>query len=565
MEGIPMKCPACHFANPDTQKFCGQCGTQLEKTCVHCGETNPPHYRFCGECGQRLEQAGKDKLTPQGEGDRRNVTVLFSDLSGFTSLSEKLDPEVVKEVMSRIFGEVARIVASYEGFIEKYIGDAIMALFGAPTAHEDDPQRAVRAAMDINDLLHSMGPELEGMIGRPLMMHTGINTGLVVTGKVYLEEGTHGALGDTINLASRLMNLAEPGEIVIGQNTYRQVRNFFGLEKMAPVKVKGKLKEIQPYRVSGTKTKVEELKRPSDGRMTSQLVGRDAESSVLHYCLERLLAKKGSIVSITGEAGIGKSCLIEESFHYAENHDHLHQTIWLKGSTLSYGQTISYWPFIEIFSDYCGITEKDDDTAAWEKLEAKITGIFGEEAAQVLPYMASLMNLEAGARYRELTTYLDGEAMRRQIFLTVYRFFESLSRSKPLVLVFEDLHWMDESSGALLEHILPLVKKQAILIVILYRPEHETPAIRLRKVIDEKHSDSHQEIRLAPLRHSDSLDLVGNLLGTRNLPGSGWREIIGRSQGNPFFIEEVIRSLVDSGAIVQDRRRASTGLRKKWK
>ena len=216
-----MKCPECRLENPDTQKFCGQCGAKLEKACPNCGKGNPPEYGFCGECGQKLDQALKKKDVLETEGERKYVTVLFSDLSGFTSLSEKLDPEEVKEVMTRIFGEVAQIVANYEGFIEKYIGDAIMALFGVPKAHEDDPSRAVRAAMDINDVVQSISPGIEEMIGKPIMMHTGINTGLVVIGEVNLQKGTHGALGDTINLTARLMNLARPGEIVVGQNTYR--------------------------------------------------------------------------------------------------------------------------------------------------------------------------------------------------------------------------------------------------------------------------------------------------------------------------------------------------------
>ena len=548
-----MNCSKCHFENPDTQKFCGRCGAELAKVCSDCGKTNPPDYSFCGECGHTLDLIVREKGIPEAEGERKHITVLFSDLSGFTSLSEKLDPEQVKEMMSRIFGEVAQIVDHYEGVIEKYIGDAIMAVFGTPKIHEDDPIRAVRAALDINDFIKSAGPEMSEIAGKPIMMHTGINTGLAVIGEANLEKGILGVLGDTINVASRLMNLARPGEIVIGQNTYRLVRDFFSLEKMAPVRVKGKSEKIQAYRLIGMKAKVEESKRPSKGRMSSQIVGRDAELSVLHYCLERLFADKGTVVSIIGEAGIGKSRLIEDSFHYARKNGDLHQTVWLQGSTLSYGQTISYWPFIEIFSNYCNITEEDDDTTAREKLETKVIGMFGKEANEVLPYIASLMNLEAKAQYRERTTYLDGDAMRRQIFLATHKFFESLSLSKPLVLVFEDLHWMDESSGALLEHIIPLVKKRAILIVMLYRPDHETPAIRLRKVIDEKYSDSHQEIRIAPLRNSDSLKLVGNLLSTENLPSPEWQEIIGRSQGNPFFIEEVIRSLIDSGAIIKNR------------
>jgi len=547
-----MKCPECRFESPDTQKFCGQCGSKLEKACPHCGEGNPPEYRFCGECGQKLDQTVKEKDVLEAEGERKYVTVLFSDLSGFTSLSEKLDPEEVKEVMTRVFGEVAQIVTNYEGFIEKYIGDAIMALFGAPKAHEDDPTRAVRAAMDINDVVQSISPEIEEMIGKPIMMHTGINTGLVVIGEVNLEKGTHGALGDTINLTARLMNLARPGEIVIGQNTYRQVKNFVSLERMAPVRVKGKAEEIQSYRVIGLRSEVKQAEREPLGRMVSPIVGRDTELSVLYYCLERLLSGKGSIVSIIGEAGIGKSRLIEGSYHYAKKDENLDQIEWLQGNTLSYGQTISYWPFLEIFRDYSGITEEDDEATAWERLETKITHMFGNGADEVLPYIASLMNLEPKGQYSERTTYLDSDAMGRQIFLASYRFFDSLSMSTPVVLVFEDLHWMDESSGALLEHIMPLVKKRPILIVGLYRPDPDTAADRFRQVIDGKYSDSHQEIRLAPLHNSDSLKLVGNLLSTEHLSVEGWERIIGKSEGNPFFIEEVIRSLIDSGAITMN-------------
>jgi len=547
-----MKCPKCQFENPDTQKFCGQCGGELEKACPNCGEDNPLEYRYCGECGQKLDQALKEKDVLEAEGERRYVTVLFSDLSGFTSLSEKLDPEEVKEVMSRIFGEVARIVADYEGFIEKYIGDAIMALFGAPKAHEDDPTRAVRAAMDINDVLQSISPEIEGMIGKPIMMHTGINTGLVVIGEINLEKGTHGALGDTINLTARLMNLARPGEIVVGHNTYRQVKDFVSLERMAPVRVKGKADEIQSYRVIGLREEGKQSERVSRGRMMSPIVGRDAELSVLYYCLERLLTGKGSIVSITGEAGIGKSRLIEDSYHYAKKNENLDQIEWLQGNTLSYGRTISYWAFLEILRVYSGITEEDDEATAWEKLETKIIHMFGNGADEILPYIASLMNLEPKGKHSERTTYLDGDAMGRQIFLASYRFFDSLSMSTPVVLIFEDLHWMDESSEALLEHIMPLVKKRPILIVGLYRPDPDTTADRFRQVIDEKYSDSHQEIRLAPLHNSDSLKLLGNLLSTEHLSIQGWEEIIEKSDGNPFFIEEVIRSLVDSDAITMN-------------
>ena len=544
-----MKCPECQDENPEGRNFCRECGAKLSVICRICSFENLSGDNFCGGCGGKLDQGVEKAGGSETDGERKYVTVLFSDLSGFTSLSEKLDPEEVKDVMSRIFGNVAQIVSNYEGFIEKYIGDAIMAIFGAPKTHEDDPIRSVKAAMEINRLVQSISPEIEEQIGRPVQMHTGINTGLVVMGDVDMERGTHGVMGDTVNLASRLMNLAEPGEIVIGHNTSRQVEEIFTLEKLAPVRVKGKADAVQPYRVVGLKCESEPVKRVSRERVMSPIIGRDSELSVLHYCLERLLDGKGSIVTVRGEAGIGKSRLIEESYHNAKNDKKFGQVQWLQGNTLSYGQTISYWPFIEIFRAFTGITEEDDETASWEKLEAKIIRMFGDGADEILPYISSLMNFEPKARYREPTRYLDGEAMGRRIFLASYRFFDALSGSGPVVLIFEDLQWMDGSSAALLEHIMPLVKKRPLLILGLYRPDPNTAVDRFGQVIDERYRDAYQEIRLAPLRDSDSLSLVRNLLKTGHSSIQGWEAVIEKSEGNPFFLEEVIRSFIDNGAI----------------
>lgn len=203
-----MKCPKCQFENPEGAKFCNECGNKLQLACPECGKVNPTGSKFCNECGERLERAVEtEKAVPEVEGERKHVTVLFSDLSGYTTMSERLDPEKVKEITSRIFEEIALVVTRYEGFIEKYVGDAVMALFGVPKAHEDDPIRAIRAAREIHELVDSMSPEVEKSIGRPISMHTGINTGLVVTGEVDMEKGTHGVAGDTINLASRLQTI----------------------------------------------------------------------------------------------------------------------------------------------------------------------------------------------------------------------------------------------------------------------------------------------------------------------------------------------------------------------
>ena len=247
-----MRCPKCQFDNPKGINYCGECGAKLEKLCPSCHSPNPPNFKFCGECGSNLKPAQEISKTisetesppfstvadirsndiGHSAGERKHVTVLFSDLTGYTAMSEKLDPEEVKEITSRIFGEISKIVANYDGFIEKYAGDAVMAIFGVPQAHEDDPIRAIKAAREIHQLVDTISPEVENKIGQSISMHTGINTGLVVTGEVNMERGTHGVAGDTINLASRLSNLAKPGEILVNVDTCRQVEGHFACEYM---------------------------------------------------------------------------------------------------------------------------------------------------------------------------------------------------------------------------------------------------------------------------------------------------------------------------------------------
>ena len=210
-----MKCPKCQTENPETKNFCRKCGAKLSLQCPQCGSEYLPGDEFCGECGQKLEEKQVVEKIPSVEGERRHVTVLFSDLSGYTAMTEKLDPEEVKEIMSRIFGEVTKAVSKYDGFIEKFIGDAVVAFFGVPKAHEDDPVRAIRAAREIHEIVEAMSPQLESKIGKRLSMHSGVNTGLVVTGELSVEKGTHGISGETINLASRLSDVAKPGEILV--------------------------------------------------------------------------------------------------------------------------------------------------------------------------------------------------------------------------------------------------------------------------------------------------------------------------------------------------------------
>src|SRR5512134_790570 len=219
-----MKCPGCHSENPDG-------------------------FSFCGTCGQTLGEAGSQEILSEPEGERRYVTVLFTDLTGYTAMCERLDPEDVKDVMNRIFGEIAQLVAKYEGFIEKFVGDAAMALFGVPKAHEDDPVRAIKAAMEIHRLVEALSPQVVARGCMPLSMHSGINTGLVVTGGADAGKGTYGVTGDTINLASRLSGMGKGGEILVGPYTYRMAEGYFDFEPLEPTAVEGKTEPVRIYKV----------------------------------------------------------------------------------------------------------------------------------------------------------------------------------------------------------------------------------------------------------------------------------------------------------------------------
>jgi class 3 adenylate cyclase/tetratricopeptide (TPR) repeat protein len=531
----------------------------MELVCPACGAKIPPDRQFCGECGHPLEEPVAPKIKPSIEGERRQVTVLFSDLSGYTAMSERLDPEEVKNLMSRIFGEITQVVSKYDGSIQKFIGDAVVAFFGVPKAHEDDPIRAIRVAKEIHEIIDAMSHQFEARIGQPLSMHTGINTGLVVTGEVTMEKGILGVTGDPVNVAQRLSGLANPGVILAGQDTYLQTQGYFEFEKQEPTRVKGKTEAVTIYKVLEPKYKVERLKGLAVQGISSPLVGRDAEFVALKGSLNRLLDGQGGIVCIIGEAGIGKSRLMAEIRNYIRDTQPVSSLQWLEGRTLSYGQKISYWPFQEIIWHYAGITEDDSEAEAWQKLEDRISALFAEETREILPYLSTFLGLGVRGEYAEGLKYLDGKSMGSQIYLTSRRFFERLAKIQPLVLVFEDLHWVDESSMLLLEHLLPLILRVPILICGISRTDPKIPIERIREIATREYERRYTELRLSPLSQSDSLLMMRNLMEIDNLSSTVREKIVHKVDGNPFFLEEIMRSLIDTGAVVHD---SSTG---RWK
>jgi len=302
-----MKCPNCQFENREGARFCGECRHEFEVTCPECGTNNRAENKFCDACGYDLSKSTEaaspkenehdtqisesppEETIPTripAEGERKHVTVLFSDLTGYTAMSEKMDPEEVKELMNRIFSQITKVVHNYSGFIEKFAGDAVMAIFGVPQAHEDDPIRAIKAAREIHSLVKGLSPAVEKEIGQRLSMHSGINTGLVVTGEVNPDKGTHGVSGDALNLASRLSDQAQSGEILIGQNTYHRAEGHFRFEDLESIEFKGKTEPVKVYKVLSLKEKPITTRRLSGVR--SDLVGRKVELAELSEAVENL-------------------------------------------------------------------------------------------------------------------------------------------------------------------------------------------------------------------------------------------------------------------------------------
>lgn len=507
-------------------------------------------------------EPGPDGVHPTTpfDGERRVVTILFCDVQGSTAMAEKLDPEewarTIQSAMEYLTGSVGR----HGGRVAEVRGDGILAFFGAPLAHEDDPQRAVLAGLEIIEGVQAFQEQLRRERGLDFNVRVGIHTGLVVVGEVGREHQVeYAAFGDAVNLAARMEQTARPGTVQISAQTYQLVKQVFTCEPLGDIKVKGKRKPVQTYRVLSLKAERAPLRGLEWQGLHSPLVGREVEFGKVRERFEQLLAGQGGILGIFGEAGIGKSRLIEE-IHDEFLGDRL---CWLEGQCLAYGPSIPYWPFQEILRSYADINDQDGEDQAWDKLEGQITALFSEisvgtspTVAEILPYLASLLGLKVRDDYQERVKYLDGEALGRQIFLASWRFFERLASTRPMVLVFEDLQWLDEASAGLLEHLLPLVGQAPLLIAGLGRPSWKTPAGRLMAIIERDHAARYTAIQLAPLSQDDSAQLVRNLLEMEALPAELYDTIVHKAEGNPFFLEEILRTLIDLGAL---QRQAAGG------
>ncbi|HET9671498.1 MAG TPA: adenylate/guanylate cyclase domain-containing protein, partial [Actinomycetota bacterium] len=533
-----MRCPRCDHENPEGQRFCGNCGTALASICGTCGSSNPPGHRFCGTCGSALtvpaavatpgSTAPAEPIEPTATTERRLVSVLFADLVGFTTLSESRDPEDVRELLSRYFDESRRIVERYGGVVEKFIGDAVMALWGSPIAHEDDAERAVRAALELTALVRDLGAE----VGAPdLRARAGVLTGEAAVNLGAQHEGM--VAGDLVNTASRIQSVAGPGRVLVGESTMHATGGVIEYEPAGTHELKGKDVPVELWRA----TRVVGL-RNALGRSTflePPFTGRDRElrmiKELFHDASEH---GKVHLVSVTGVAGIGKSRLVWELNKYVDGL--LDDVWWHQGRCLAYGEGVSFWALAEMVRGRAGIVEDEESSSAIAKLNASIDEHVPDEAERrfVRPRLAHLLGLEEG-----------GAGDQENLFAACRIYFERIADQGPSVMVFEDIHWADSALLDFIEYLVEWSRDRPIFVLTLTRPE-----LAERRPGWGAGTRNFTSIFLEPLPD----EAIGSLLSDPipGLPDDLRQRILERAEGIPFYAVETVRMLLDRGLIVRD-------------
>jgi class 3 adenylate cyclase/tetratricopeptide (TPR) repeat protein len=551
-----MKCPKCQFENPEGLKFCGECGTKLESVCPKCKSTNPAQFKFCGECGHNLtlpsEPAPKElsfdeklkkiqKYLPTGitekilaqrdkiEGERKQVTVMFCDMEGFTLLSEKLGPETMYSLMDQVYEILIHKVHDYDGTVNEMTGDGIMALFGAPIALEDAPQRAIRSALAVHREITKFSDQLKSDKGLPaLRMRIGIHTGPVVVGTLGNDLRVEfKAVGDTVNLASRMEGLAEPGTTYVTEDTFNLTEGFFRFESLGEKRVKGKEAPVKVYQVIAPSTRRTRFDVSAERGLTP-FIGRERELELLLDGFERVKAGKGQAFSIVSEAGCGKSRLLYEFRKAVANED----VIFLEGKCLSYGKAIAYHPHVDILKSSFDIQEEDGDQQIRERMINGLKALAIDEVT-TLPYLLELLSVkDSGIDQFSMSP----EAKKDRINEAIKRIVIKGSEIQPLVIAIEDLHWMDKGSEDVVRTVLESIAGSRVLVVLTYRPEF-VPTWDAKSY--------HNQLTLHRLSNRKSLKMATNLLGTEEIDEALENLVLERTEGVPFFIEEFIRFFRD--------------------
>ncbi len=553
-----MNCPQCHQANPPASRFCSACGAQLLIVCPACRADNAPDSRFCSQCGQVLSSteaaplpikfASPQRYTPAYlaeriltsreslEGERKHVTVLFADLKGSLELLSDRDPEDARKLLDPVLDRMMEAVHQYEGTVNQVMGDGVMALFGAPLAHEDHAVRACYAALRMQDSVRQYATEVQRMQGIPLHIRVGLNSGEVVVRSIGSDlRMDYTAVGQTAHLAARMEQMAMPGTILITSEVLRLVEGYVQVRPLGPVPVKGMNEPVQVFEITDAAAARTRFQATAIRGLT-RFVGRVPELDALQQALHRVRDGHGQLVSVVGEPGVGKSRLFWEFTHS-------HRTEGcqlLESASVSYGKATAYLPVIDLLKGYFEIEPRDDARRIRERVTGKLLTL--DKALE--PSLPALMGLLDPSIQDPAWQALDSQERRQQILDAVKRVLIRESRDRPLIVLFEDLHWIDSETQALLDALVESLPATRILLLVNHRPEYQhawgTKA-------------SYTQLRIEPLSPEGSEELLQALLGDDPGLQPLKRLLIKSTEGNPFFAEESVRTLIETGALAGER------------
>lgn len=549
-----MNCPKCQTENPATRKFCRECGAKLLLVCPQCSTENLLDDKFCGECGHNLKDT-KDTLpidysAPQSytprfladkilttrssiEGERKLVTVLFADVANYTAMSERLDPEEVHQTMDGCFKILMEEIHKYEGTINQFTGDGVMALFGAPVSHEDHAQRACHAALKILKSIGTYGQKTKNDFGVDFKMRIGLNSGPVIVGSIGDDlRMDYTAVGDTTNLASRIESMAKPGTCLVSKLTYKLIRDFFECESLGKRAVKGK-KEPQEIFELIKSSKVDTRIAASEAKGLTRFVGRKNSMAALMGAYEKARSGSGQVVGVIGDAGVGKSRLLLEF----KNQLLQHEIICLEGRCLPFGSAMAYTPILDILRSYFEIKEGDQKDLIKKNMAEKILKV-DRNLEYVLPPFHDLLSLGVED---EAYQKLEPMQKREKAFEAIRDLLIHESQNRPIIIVVEDLHWIDKTTEAFLGYLIEWLANSRALLVLLYRPEYTHPW---------GSKSYYNRIGLDQLTPKSSAELIQTIL-REGEPVSELRELIlQRAAGNPLYMEEFTRTLLENGSIL---------------
>ena len=477
--------------------------------------------------------------------ERRPLTILFADIAGSTSIAEKLDPEDWTVLVQRAFDRLNTIASRYDGTVARLMGDGVLVFFGAPVAHEDDPERAVRCGLDMVREIAGLGVDAHGH-DVPLQVRVGINTGPVVVGMVGSDIAReYTAMGDAVNIAARMQAAAPPGGVMITAATHRFVAPLVEATDAGRLELKGKAEAVHGYQITALRSGAVSARGLGED-VHSTMIGRDAELARLKAAFAIVRARQGRVASILGEPGIGKSRLLAElraSVTATEP-----KATWLEARCLSYGRGMPYHLAADLVRSAIGVAPTADEPEVRVALERRCRELFGEAWADTYTYLGHLLSVRLDPELRARIAALEIETVKRYTS-SIVNLVRALAARGPLVMALEDLHWADAPSIDVLLQLVPVANELPLLIIATSRLDRESEGWRLIAGVRDLFGDALIEIKLDPLSADESRTLVANLLHIESLPAQTRDHILAKAEGNPFFVEEVIRMLIDRGAI----------------